>query len=149
MCGIYGVYEFSGVAEAGLLKAMGRVTMHRGPDDEGAHVDGPAAIGMRRLSIIDLAGGHQPIGNADGTLWVVCNGEIYNFRELRTVLEARGHRFKTHSDTEVVLHAYAEYGDAFVEQLNGMYAFALWDARRGRLVIGRDRVGIKPLYYLN
>src|SRR5262249_51376311 len=96
-----------------------------------------------------LAGGHQPISNADDTLWVVCNGEIYNFRELRKELEARGCRFKTHSDTEVVLHAYAEFGDLFVERLNGMYAIALWDKRRGRLVIARDRIGIKPLYYLN
>ncbi len=150
MCGIYGIYNFSGAAvDVALLKAMGRVMLHRGPDDEGAHADGPCAIGMRRLSIIDLAGGHQPISNADGTLWVVCNGEIYNFRELRSELEARGHRFKTHSDSEVVLHAYAEHGDAFVERLNGMFGFALWDARQGRLLIGRDRLGIKPLYYLN
>ncbi len=149
MCGIYGIYDFSGATvDVRSLSAMGRVTAHRGPDDEGAHADGPCAIGMRRLSIIDLAGGHQPISNADGTLWVVCNGEIYNFGELRAVLEARGHRFKTHSDSEVVLHAYAEYSASFVERLNGMYAFALWDARRGRLFVGRDRLGIKPLYYM-
>jgi asparagine synthase (glutamine-hydrolysing) len=104
---------------------------------------------MRRLSIIDLAGGHQPISNADGSLWVVCNGEIYNFRELRAALQAKGHRFKTGSDSETILHAYAAYGDEFVSHLNGMYAFALWDARRRRLLIGRDRLGIKPLYYLN
>jgi asparagine synthase (glutamine-hydrolysing) len=103
---------------------------------------------MRRLSIIDLAGGHQPIGNSEGTIWVVCNGEIYNFRELRAELETRGHEFKTHSDSEVVLHGYAEYGDAFTQRLNGMYAFALWDSRCRRLLIGRDRLGIKPLYYL-
>ena len=126
---------------------MARVTVHRGPDDEGVHVDGACALGMRRLSIIDLAGGHQPISDADGSRWVVCNGEIYNFRELRTRLEARGHAFKTKSDTEVILHAYAEHGDGFVEQLGGMFGFALWDARRRRLVIGRDRLGIKPIYY--
>src|SRR5262245_57792398 len=127
MCGIYGIYDFSATPiDPGLLTAMGGVTAHRGPDDEGVYVDGDCAIGMRRLSIIDLAGGHQPISNADDTLWIVCNGEIYNFRELRKELEARGCRFKTQSDTEVVLHAYAEFGDRFVERLNGMYAFALW-----------------------
>src|SRR5499427_3103534 len=150
MCGIHGILQLDGAsASVDALRRMARVTVHRGPDDEGAYHDGPCAIGMRRLSIIDLAGGHQPISNADDTLWVVCNGEIYNFRELRAELEARGHRFKTHSDSEVVLHAYAEHGDSFVERLNGMYAFALWDARRGRLLIGRDRLGIKPLYYVN
>jgi len=150
MCGIYGVINLDGSpADPASLSAMGRVTIHRGPDDEGMHVDGPCALGMRRLSIIDLAGGHQPLSNTDGTLWLVANGEIYNFRELRRELEARGHRFKTGSDCETILHAYAEHGDAFVERLNGMYAFALWDARRRRLLIGRDRLGIKPLYYLN
>lgn len=150
MCGIYGVINLDGSpADPASLSAMGRVTIHRGPDDEGLHVDGPCALGMRRLSIIDLAGGHQPLSNTDGTLWLVANGEIYNFRELRRELEARGHRFKTGSDSETIIHAYAEHGDAFVERLNGMYAFALWDARRRRLLIGRDRLGIKPLYYLN
>src|SRR5262245_41710163 len=104
---------------------------------------------MRRLSIIDLAGGHQPLANAEGTLWLVANGEIYNFRELRRDLEARGHRFKTGSDCETILHLYAEHGEDFARYLNGMYAFALWDARRRRLVIGRDRLGIKPLYVHN
>jgi len=150
VCGIHGIFDFSGApVDPRLLGAMGRITAHRGPDDEGHHADGNCAIGMRRLSIIDLAGGHQPIGNADGTLWVVCNGEIYNFRELRRELESKGHRFKTQSDTEVLLHAYAEHGDAFVTRLNGMFGFALWDARKRRLLIGRDRLGIKPLYYLN
>jgi len=120
--------------------------VHRGPDDEGHHADGPCAIGMRRLSIIDLAGGHQPLSNGDGTLWLVCNGEIYNFRELRRELEGLGHRFKTASDSEVILHSYAQYGDEFVHRLNGMFAFALWDARRRRLMVGRDRLGIKPIY---
>ena len=124
---------------------MGRVIAHRGPDDEGHHVDGPCAIGMRRLSIIDLAGGHQPLSNGDGSLWLVCNGEIYNFRELRRELQL-GHRFKTASDSEVVLHGYAQYGDEFIHRLNGMFAFALWDARRRRLIVGRDRLGIKPIY---
>ena len=147
MCGIYGIFDFSGQpVEPSLLAAMGRITAHRGPDDEGYHIDAGCAIGMRRLSIIDLESGHQPISNADGSLWVVCNGEIYNFRELRADLQQRGYAFKTGSDTEVIVHLYAEFGDRFVEKLNGMYGFALWDARRKRLLIGRDRLGIKPIY---
>ena len=147
MCGIYGVFQLDGApADPALMPAMGRVIAHRGPDDEGHHVDGSCAIGMRRLSIIDLAGGHQPLSNEDGTLWLVCNGEIYNFRELRRELIALGHRFKTASDSEVVLHSYAQYGDEFIHRLNGMFAFALWDARRRRLIVGRDRLGIKPIY---
>jgi asparagine synthase (glutamine-hydrolysing) len=150
VCGIYGIIDLRGEAvDAGQLDAMGRITRHRGPDDQGIHADGPCAIGMRRLSIIDLAGGHQPLKNADGTLWLVCNGEIYNFRELRAELQARGHRFLTGSDCEVIIHLYAEYGDGFVDRLNGMYNFALWDAVRRRLTIGRDRLGVKPLYVLN
>ncbi|HKQ25287.1 MAG TPA: asparagine synthase (glutamine-hydrolyzing) [Burkholderiales bacterium] len=147
MCGIYGILQLDGArADPALMPAMGRVTVHRGPDDEGHHVDGPCAIGMRRLSIIDLSGGHQPLSNGDGTLWLVCNGEIYNFRELRRELEAFGHRFKTASDSEVILHSYAQYGDEFIHRLNGMFGFALWDARRQRLIVGRDRLGIKPIY---
>jgi len=147
MCGIYGILRLDGTPVApDALAPMARVTVHRGPDDEGVHVDGPCALGMRRLSIIDLAGGHQPLANAERTLWLVANGEIYNFRELRRDLEARGHRFQTGSDCETILHLYAEHGDDFARHLNGMYAFALWDARRRRLVIGRDRLGVKPLY---
>jgi asparagine synthase (glutamine-hydrolysing) len=147
MCGIHGFINLDGApADAALMSAMGGVTVHRGPDDEGAHADGPCVIGMRRLSIIDLAGGHQPLSNEDGSLWTVCNGEIYNFRELRRELEPRGHRFKTGSDSEVILHGYAEWGDDFLHRLNGMYGFALWDARRRRLLIGRDRLGVKPIY---
>src|SRR5258708_21925806 len=125
---------------------MGRVVVHRGPDDEGHHVDGPCAIGMRRLSIIDLAGGHQPLPNADDTLWLVCNGEIYNFRELRRELEQLGHRFKTASDSEVILHSYAQYGDEFIHRLNGMFGFALGDTRPRPLILGRHRLGVKPIY---
>jgi asparagine synthase (glutamine-hydrolysing) len=128
---------------------MGGVTTHRGPDDGGAHVDGPCAIGMRRLSIIDLSGGHQPIANHDASLVVVCNGEIYNFRELRRELQAQGHRFRTESDSEVVLHGYAQWGERVVERLNGMFGFALWDRRRQTLLVGRDRLGIKPIYWFN
>jgi asparagine synthase (glutamine-hydrolysing) len=148
MCGIFGIFHLDGApANAALLPKMGRITAHRGPDDEGFHTDGRCAIGMRRLSIIDVAGGHQPIANDDGSLVVVCNGEIYNFRELRRELEARGRRFKSHSDTEVVLHGYAEWGERFVERLNGMFGFALWDARKQTLLVGRDRLGIKPIYW--
>lgn len=149
MCGIHGIYQLDGQRVAPeLLSAMGRVTRHRGPDDEGQHVDGDCGIAMRRLSIIDLAGGHQPLSNADDTLWLVCNGEIYNYRELRAELQARGYRFKTESDSEVLLHLYDAEGDDFVQRLNGMFDFALWDARRRRLLIGRDRLGVKPLYVM-
>jgi asparagine synthase (glutamine-hydrolysing) len=149
MCGIHGYLQLDGApASRDAVDAMGAVTIHRGPDDRGSHVDGECAIGMRRLSIIDVAGGHQPLRSADGTLWLVCNGEIYNYRELRSELAARGHVFLTHSDCEVILPLYRELGDAFVERLNGMYAFALWDAARRRLIVGRDRLGIKPLYVL-
>jgi asparagine synthase (glutamine-hydrolysing) len=150
MCGIHGIYQLDGMrASAQSLARMARVTVHRGPDDEGAHVDGRCAIGMRRLSIIDVAGGHQPIANHDGSLVVICNGEIYNFRELRRELEQYGHRFKSNSDSEVVLHGYAQWGERFVERLNGMFGFALWDARREILLVGRDRLGIKPIYWSN
>jgi asparagine synthase (glutamine-hydrolysing) len=147
MCGIHGLIQLDGArVESALLSRMGRVTAHRGPDDEGQHIDGNAGIAMRRLSVIDLAGGHQPISNADDTLWLVCNGEIYNYRELRSELQAKGYRFKTASDVEVLLHLYDAEGDEFVHRLNGMFDFALWDARRRRLLIGRDRLGVKPLY---
>lgn len=147
MCGIHGLIHLDGSpVPPRLLSAMGDVTTHRGPDDEGMHIDGAAGIAMRRLSIIDLAGGHQPLSNVDGTLWLVCNGEIYNYRELRSELQAQGHVFKTASDSEVLLHGYAQEGDAFVKRCNGMFDFALWDARRRRLLIGRDRIGVKPLY---
>ena len=126
---------------------MCRVIAHRGPDDQGVMVEGEVALGMRRLSIIDLAGGHQPIAGEDGKVTVVFNGEIYNYRELQNDLEARGHRFQTHSDTEAIVHAYEEYGAACVDHFRGMFAFAIWDARERKLFIARDRVGKKPLYY--
>ncbi|HUG25788.1 asparagine synthase (glutamine-hydrolyzing), partial [Piscinibacter sp.] len=150
MCGIHGIYQLDGSpAPVQWLDRMGAATKHRGPDDAGVHGDGRCAIGMRRLSIIDLSGGHQPISNHDGSLVVVCNGEIYNFRELRRELQAHGHRFKTESDSEVVLHGYAQWGVRFVSRLNGMFGFAIWDKKRQALLIGRDRLGIKPIYWLN
>ncbi len=149
MCGIHGILRLDGQGVLPeTLSAMGDITRHRGPDDEGMHIDGPCGIAMRRLSIIDLSGGHQPLSNADGTLWLVCNGEIYNYRELRDELQRLGHAFKTASDSEVLLHGYAAWGDDMVLRLNGMFDFALWDARRRRLLIGRDRLGVKPLYVL-
>ena len=130
-----------------LLGAMCAAIRHRGPDDEGRRIMPGAALGMRRLSIIDLATGQQPIHNEDSTVWVVFNGEIYNYAELRTELIARGHRFSTQSDTETIVHAYEEWGQTAFSRLRGMFGIALWDAREGALLLARDRVGIKPLHY--
>jgi asparagine synthase (glutamine-hydrolysing) len=149
MCGIAGCFEYRGAR--GDLRApavsMLDAIEHRGPDDSGVHVDEGLAIGARRLSIIDLPGGHQPIANEDGTVVVAYNGEIYNYRELRAGLQARGHTLRTAADTEVIVHLYEEHGEDCVEHLRGMFAFALWDARRRRLFVARDRLGIKPLYW--
>ncbi|MFN2454909.1 MAG: asparagine synthase (glutamine-hydrolyzing) [Pyrinomonadaceae bacterium] len=151
MCGIAGFIDISNpLAEAEralVLDRMCRAITHRGPDDQGMMVEAGVALGMRRLSIIDLAGGHQPISGCDGSVTVVFNGEIYNYRELQQKLEARGHRFATSSDTEAIVHAYEEYGAACVEHFRGMFAFAIWDARARKLFIARDRAGKKPLYY--
>lgn len=150
MCGIYGILTLDGTRrhEPGVLARMGDAIVHRGPDDSGAFTADPELLlGMRRLSIIDVSGGHQPIASEDGQVVAVCNGEIYNFRELRRVLEAAGHRFATHSDSEVAVHAYEQYGDAFLNRLDGMFGLALWDRRRKRLVVARDAIGIKPIYY--
>jgi asparagine synthase (glutamine-hydrolysing) len=150
MCGIYGIYQRDGTpADGRLLARMGDVIIHRGPDDSGSMADGPCAIGMRRLSIIDLAGGHQPIRTADGRLAMVCNGEIYNYRELRAELIAAGRVFATNSDSEVLLQGYAQWGEGVLDRLNGMYGYAIWDARNRTLLVGRDRLGIKPMYYLD
>ena len=150
MCGIAGFIAPPGADTAGhaeVLDRMCRVIAHRGPDDQGAVAAGGVALGMRRLSIIDLAGGHQPISGCGGRVSVVFNGEIYNFQELRPELEARGHHFHTHSDTETIVHAYEEWGAACVERLRGMFAFAIWDEGERTLFVARDRVGKKPLYY--
>jgi asparagine synthase (glutamine-hydrolysing) len=149
MCGIAGIAAFAGGAAPGTgqLEAMCATLVHRGPDDQGIAINGPVGLAMRRLSIIDVAGGHQPICNEDGSVLTVLNGEIYNFRELRRELEARGHRFATQSDTEVIVHAYEEYGADCVRRLNGMFAFALHDTRRRKLLLARDHIGIKPFYY--
>ncbi|HLK68128.1 MAG TPA: asparagine synthase (glutamine-hydrolyzing) [Bryobacteraceae bacterium] len=148
MCGIAGMMSLEGrpVLEQEVRDMCTSIT-HRGPDDHGYYVTPEVGLGMRRLSIIDIASGRQPVRNEDGTVWVVYNGEIYNFRELRWDLEARGHVFYTHTDTEAIVHLYEEYGKGLVDHLRGMYAFALWDQRKKQLLIGRDRLGIKPLYY--
>lgn len=144
MCGIAG---YVGKASPEALAAMLPLLKHRGPDGEGLHVEPGVGLGMTRLAIIDAVGGRQPMANEDESVWLVQNGEIYNFRELRTLLEARGYAFRTRSDTEVLLRAYEAFGEACVEHLRGMFAFALWDRRRRRLLLARDRLGKKPLYY--
>jgi asparagine synthase (glutamine-hydrolysing) len=149
MCGICGQASLDGVTgrDPAALLAMNETLVHRGPDSDGMLLDGPVGLAMRRLSIIDLEGGDQPISNEDGTVHVVQNGEIYNYRELMDRLARGGHTFSTHSDTEVLVHLYEERGPAFVDELRGMFGIALWDAGRRRLVLARDRFGIKPLYY--
>src|SRR6266542_350948 len=148
MCGIYGILELTKHSrpDENRLSKMGGSLMHRGPDDEGRYVGDCIALGMRRLSIIDLEGGHQPIANESGTVWVVCNGEIYNFRELRADLKKKGHVFRCQSDTEVIVHLYEEEGLDSFSKLRGMFAIAIWDSERSRLVLVRDRLGKKPLY---
>ena len=148
MCGIAGIVGLDGrPVEGSEVRSMCAVMAHRGPDDEGLYLGPGAGLGMRRLSIIDLESGHQPLSNEDGTVWAVCNGEIYNFRELRGELERRGHVFYTGSDSETIVHLYEEHGPACVERLRGMFALAVWDERRRQLLLARDRLGIKPLYY--
>ena len=149
MCGICGAFNFGSdqPVERGLIERMNNEIAHRGPDDAGVFVSGNIGIGMRRLSIVDLAHGHQPISNEDGSVWIVFNGEIYNHSELAEQLKARGHRYSSRSDTETIVHLYEEYGDDCVKWLRGMFAFAIWDTRRERLFVARDRVGIKPFYY--
>jgi asparagine synthase (glutamine-hydrolysing) len=165
MCGIAGIVDFGGEAiDEVLVKRMATVVRHRGPDDEGFFFDGLSpessagavqptqgprvALAARRLAVIDIAGGHQPLGNEDGTVWVAFNGEIYNYREILQELLAQGHVFRTRCDTETIVHAYEEWGDECVSRFNGMFAFAVWDKRNRRLLLARDRLGVKPLAYV-
>ena len=146
MCGICGVvYNEPGRVDPAVLRKANDLITHRGPDDEGSYADEYAGIAMRRLSIIDLSTGHQPISSRDGTLHIVFNGEIYNFQELREPLEKAGYPFKTRTDTEVILALYEKEGTACVRRLRGMFAFAVWDSRNRRLFVARDRIGKKPL----
>jgi asparagine synthase (glutamine-hydrolysing) len=149
MCGICGFLDSRQTEQSkrDSLRKMCGIISHRGPDDEGHYINGDVALGMRRLSIIDLAHGHQPLSNEDETVWVVLNGEIYNFQKLRDELESKGHRFRTRSDTEVIVHLYEDVGLELFRRLRGMFALALWDTKRKRLVLGRDRIGEKPLYF--
>ena len=149
MCGICGVFHSDPAQRVNreLLAAMNRQIVHRGPDDDGFFVDGNAGLAMRRLSIIDIQTGHQPLSNEDGNIWIVFNGEIYNHQDLRKDLQVRGHRYRTQSDTETIVHLYEEYGRDCVQHLRGMFAFAIWDRSNRSLFIARDRLGIKPLYY--
>ncbi len=149
MCGICGVYynDPAKLVELDLLQRMNSAIIHRGPDEDGMHLDGQVGIAMRRLTVIDLETGSQPIFNEDGTVAVVFNGEIYNYRSLRSDLLSRGHRFTTNGDTEVIVHLYEEYGVDFVQHLNGMFAIAIWDQTKRQLVLARDRLGQKPIYY--
>lgn len=149
MCGICGVFSTNGHERPDItgLSRMNSKILHRGPDDDGVFIDGPVGLAMRRLSIIDVAGGHQPICNEDGTLWIVYNGEIYNHSALRRDLERKGHRYRTTSDTETIVHLYEEYGADCVNLLRGMFAFVIWDKRKQLLFAARDRLGIKPFYY--
>ncbi|MFI5397424.1 MAG: asparagine synthase (glutamine-hydrolyzing) [Candidatus Binatia bacterium] len=150
MCGIAGIFDPTGgpvQRYAEILTAMTRSLVHRGPDDEGYLIDGPVGLGFRRLSIIDLSTGHQPLANEDGMVWVIFNGEIYNYRDLTAQLESKGHVFRTRSDTEAIVHAYEEWGPSCLDRLRGMFAFAIWDKGQRQLFLARDRLGKKPLYY--
>jgi len=149
MCGISGKLHFDPTyrVQEQELHGMAESIVHRGPDDSGYYIAGNVGLGFRRLSIIDLSTGHQPLCNEDGKIWIVFNGEVYNYQALRQQLRERGHQFRTQTDTEVIVHAYEEYGNRCVEHLRGMFAFAIWDDRKKKLFIARDRFGIKPLFY--
>src|SRR5215475_6871299 len=149
MCGICGQYNFGKSQPVARrdIEAMTKTIVHRGPDDEGCYLAGPLGFGFRRLSIIDLGGGHQPMSDREESVWVAFNGEIYNFRELRVELEQHGHVFRTNSDTEVIVHGYKQWGDEVLNRLNGMFGLAIWDVYKQRLVLARDPFGIKLVYY--
>src|SRR5207249_366761 len=149
MCGIAGQFNFQRrePVERETIVRMTRSIAHRGPDDEGFFISGPVGLGSRRLSIIDLAGGHQPMSDAEASVWITFNGEIYNYKELRAELQSKGHQFRTNSDTEVIIHGYKEWGTDVFNHLNGMFGVAIWDLQRKRLVVARDAMGIKLVYY--
>ena len=149
MCGIFGKINFDPSRKIAdrEIKEMADSIRHRGPDDEGYYVHENVGLGFRRLSIIDLSTGHKPLSNEDGTIWIVFNGEIYNFHELRELLARKGHTLKTKTDTECIVHLYEDFGEDCVTHLRGMFAFALWDERKKVLFCARDRFGIKPFYY--
>src|SRR6185437_1780050 len=149
MCGIAGQFNFQRhqPVERETIVRMARSIAHRGPDDEGFFIAGAVGLGFRRLSIIDLASGHQPMSDAGKTVWVIFNGEIYNYKELRRELQSKGHQFKTSCDTEVIVHGYKEWGTRLFDRLNGMFGLAIWDVPNQRLVVARDAMGIKLVYY--
>ena len=149
MCGIAGQFNFQRgePVKRETIVRMARSIAHRGPDDEGYFISGPLGLGFRRLSIIDLAGGHQPMSDAEETVWLIFNGEIYNYMELREELRVKGHQFRTKSDTEVIIHGYKEWGSDVFNRLNGMFGLAIWDVLNERLVLARDAMGIKLVYY--
>src|SRR5437868_14460913 len=149
MCGICGQFNFARnePVEPEKIRRMTGSIRHRGPDDEGYLISGPLGLGFRRLSIIDLAGGHQPMSDVEETVLVIFNGEIYNYRELRAELRSKGHEFRTNSDTEVIIHGYKEWGAEVLNHLNGMFGLAIWDVKKQRLVVARDAMGIKLIYY--
>src|SRR3954454_17335515 len=149
MCGIAGIVATDHLDHEALARVtrMRDVITHRGPDEAGLHLDGAAALAYRRLSIVDLSTGQQPLSNEDGSIWVIFNGEIYNHAEVRAELQAHGHCYRTKSDTETIVHAYEQWGDECVHRFRGMFAFAIWDAPRKRLLLVRDRLGVKPVYW--
>src|SRR5205814_6626407 len=149
MCGICGQFNFARnePVEPATIRRMTGTIVHRGPDDEGYFLSGPLGLGFRRLSIIDLAGGHQPMFDAEKSVCVIFNGEIYNYKELREQLISYGHGFRTHCDTEVIIHGYKQWGTEVLDRLNGMFGLAIWDARKERLIVARDAMGIKLIYY--
>src|SRR5439155_24036560 len=149
MCGIAGQFNFQRhePVERETIVRMARSIAHRGPDDEGFFIAGPVGLGFRRLSIIDIASGHQPMSDAEETVWIIFNGEIYNYKELRGELQSKGHQFRTNSDTEVIIHGYKQWGTEVFNHLNGMFGLAIWDVANQRLVVARDAMGIKLIYY--
>ena len=148
MCGFAAFHHPEGLSpERAWLEGAATALRHRGPDDEGVHLEPGVGLAFRRLAIVDVAAGHQPLSNEDGTVWIAFNGEIYNHAELRRELESAGHRYRTHSDTETIVHAYEQWGPDCVRRFHGMFAFAIWDRPRRRMFVARDHVGIKPLYW--